>query len=40
IVHSVTARLAQQETRLARIGVRVNQIVVTRDLLQQLQRGV
>lgn len=40
ISQSVIARLADQKQRLSRIGVRVNQIVVSEDLLSQLQRGM
>lgn len=40
IQDSVTARLASQENRLNRLGIRVNQIVVGEDLLSQLQKGL
>ncbi|HDG1669832.1 TPA: DUF58 domain-containing protein [Kluyvera ascorbata] len=40
IRQSITARLSAQETRLTRLGIRVNQIVVAGDLLRQLQQGV
>ena len=40
IKQSVTSRLSSQETRLTRLGIRVNQIVVAGDLLRQLQQGV
>lgn len=40
IEHSVTARLSRLENRLARIGVKVNQIVVSDDLVKQLQKGI
>lgn len=40
IKQSITARLARQEARLSRPGVRVNHIVVADDLLSQLQKGV
>lgn len=40
IEQSITARLARLETRLTRLGVRVNQIVVGQDLIKQLQKGV
>ncbi|EAN4330397.1 DUF58 domain-containing protein [Salmonella enterica subsp. enterica serovar Oslo] len=40
IKQSVTSRLAAQESRLTRLGIRVNQIVVAGDLLRQLQQGV
>lgn len=40
IRQSVTARLAAQASRLTRLGVRVNHIVVADDLLRQLQKGV
>lgn len=40
IQQSVTSRLARLENRLTRLGVRVNQIVVTQDLIKQLQKGV
>ncbi|MEB6377860.1 DUF58 domain-containing protein [Leclercia adecarboxylata] len=40
IEKSVTSRLARLENRLVRLGVRVNQIVVSQDLIKQLQKGV
>ncbi|MNC68991.1 hypothetical protein D3C75_1196400 [compost metagenome] len=40
IQQSVTARLSGLQNRLTRLGIRVNQIVVTDDLLKQLQKGV
>ena len=40
IQQSITSRLARLENRLTRLGVRVNQIVVTQDLIKQLQKGV
>ncbi|MCS4271531.1 MULTISPECIES: DUF58 domain-containing protein [Raoultella] len=40
IQHSITSRLARLENRLTRLGIRVNQIVVTQDLIKQLQKGV
>ncbi|MGB9097271.1 DUF58 domain-containing protein [Erwinia sp.] len=40
IQDSVTARLASQENRLTRLGIKVNQIVVGEDLLAQLQKGL
>ncbi|MBM0990210.1 DUF58 domain-containing protein, partial [Enterobacter hormaechei] len=40
IKQNITARLSDQEKRLTRLGVRVNQIVVADDLLWQLQKGV
>ncbi|CAM3740942.1 DUF58 domain-containing protein [Rahnella victoriana] len=40
IQNSITARLSAQEKKLTRLGIRVNQIVVTQDLLRQLQRGL
>lgn len=40
IQQSVTARLTRLENRLTRLGIRVNQIVVTQDLIKQLQKGV
>lgn len=40
VKQSVTARLAAQASRLTRLGVQVNQIVVGGDLLRQLQQGV
>lgn len=38
ISQSVAARLATQKQRLARMGIRVNQIVVSDDLITQLQK--
>lgn len=40
IQQSITARLGAQEKKLTRLGIRVNQIVVTQDLIRQLQRGL
>jgi uncharacterized protein (DUF58 family) len=40
IQDSVTARLANQENRLTRLGIKVNQIVVGEGLLSQLQKGL
>lgn len=40
IQQSTTSRLAHQQNRLTRLGIRVNQIVVAQDLLKQLQKGV
>ncbi|HAV1831650.1 TPA: DUF58 domain-containing protein [Enterobacter hormaechei subsp. steigerwaltii] len=40
IKQSITARLSAQASRLTRLGIRVNQIVVAGDLLRQLQKGV
>lgn len=40
IKESVTTRLAKQENRLNRLGIKVNQIVVGEDVLSQLQKGV
>lgn len=39
IKQRVTARLAAQESRLVRLGVKVKNMVVARDLLRQLQQG-
>ncbi|HAT1622025.1 TPA: DUF58 domain-containing protein [Raoultella planticola] len=40
IAQSITARLAQQQSRLMRLGLRVNHLVVTQDLIKQLQKGL
>lgn len=40
IEHAIAARLAVQQNRLSYLGIRVNHLVVTQDLLQQLQKGV
>ncbi|MEZ2604969.1 DUF58 domain-containing protein [Kluyvera intermedia] len=40
IQQSVAARLSGLQNRLTRLGICVNQIVVTDDLLKQLQKGV
>lgn len=39
IAQHITARLARQQSRLTRLGVRVNHLVVTQDLVRQLQKG-
>ena len=39
IEQSITARLAQQQNRLTRLGLRVNHLVVSQDLIKQLQKG-
>ncbi|MFK3660216.1 DUF58 domain-containing protein [Scandinavium sp. NPDC088450] len=40
IEQSITARLARQQSRLTRLGIRVNHLVVTQDLIKQLQKGL
>jgi uncharacterized protein (DUF58 family) len=40
IEQSTTARLARQQSRLTRLGIRVNHLVVTQDLIKQLQKGI
>jgi uncharacterized protein (DUF58 family) len=40
IEQSITARLARQQRRLTRLGIRVNHLVVTQDLIKQLQKGI
>ncbi|MFZ3619175.1 DUF58 domain-containing protein [Leclercia barmai] len=40
IEQSIASRLARLENRLTRLGIRVNQIVVTQDLIKQLQKGL
>jgi uncharacterized protein (DUF58 family) len=40
IEQSITARLARQQSRLTRLGIRVNHLVVTQDLIKQLQKGI
>lgn len=40
IAQSITARLADQQNRLTRLGIRVNHLVVTQDLIKQLQKGI
>lgn len=40
IEQSITARLAHQQSRLTRLGIRVNHLVVTQDLIKQLQKGI
>lgn len=40
IQESITARLAQQQNRLTRLGIRVNHLLVAQDLIRQLQKGV
>lgn len=40
IEESITARLAAQQNRLTRLGIRVNHLVVSQDLIKQLQKGV
>lgn len=40
IQQSITARLARQQSRLTRLGLRVNHLVVTQDLIKQLQKGL
>lgn len=40
IEQSITARLARQQSRLTRLGIRVNHLVVTQDLVKQLQKGL
>lgn len=40
IEQSITARLARQQSRLTRLGIRVNHLVVSQDLIKQLQKGV
>ncbi|HAT1614290.1 TPA: DUF58 domain-containing protein [Raoultella ornithinolytica] len=40
IEQHITARLARQQSRLNRLGIRVNHLVVTQDLLKQLQKGI
>lgn len=40
IEESITARLAGQQNRLTRLGIRVNHLVVSQDLIKQLQKGV
>ncbi|HEY2452668.1 MAG TPA: DUF58 domain-containing protein [Scandinavium sp.] len=39
IEQSITARLARQQSRLTRLGIRVNHLVVTQDVIKQLQKG-
>jgi Uncharacterized conserved protein (some members contain a von Willebrand factor type A (vWA) domain) len=40
IEQSITARLARQQNRLTRLGIRVNHLIVTQDLIKQLQKGI
>lgn len=40
IEQSITVRLANQQSRLTRLGIRVNHLRVTQDLVKQLQKGV
>ncbi|MGR7122136.1 DUF58 domain-containing protein [Klebsiella aerogenes] len=40
IEQSITARLVHQQSRLTRLGIKVNHLVVTRDLIKQLQKGI
>ncbi|ROS11111.1 uncharacterized protein DUF58 [Raoultella sp. BIGb0399] len=40
IEQSITARLARQQSRLTRLGIKVNHLVVTQDLIKQLQKGI
>lgn len=40
ISQTLATRLARQEQRLTRIGVKVNHIVVSEDLVKQLQKGI
>jgi len=40
IEQSITARLADQQKRLTRLGIRVNNLVVNQDLIKQLQKGI
>lgn len=40
IEYTVTARLTLQQNRLAYLGCRVNHLVVSQDLIHQLQKGI
>lgn len=40
IEQSITTRLADQQKRLTRLGIRVNHLVVTQDLIKQMQKGI
>lgn len=40
IEQGITSRLASQQNRLTRLGIRVNHLVVSQDLIKQLQKGV
>ncbi|HAT1648192.1 TPA: DUF58 domain-containing protein [Raoultella planticola] len=40
IERTISARLAFQQNRLANLNIQVNHVVVTRDLIRQLQKGI